>query len=219
MHTASLLSSALGLPPEEKTLVEVAGLLHDVGHSAFSHAVEGVLQRNPDFRPELDGRQMGAHEAFTSYIIKNIFPGFGEVSGLVEQETGEDPYAFFETISKMATGQAKELEKPYLAQIISGDIDSDRIDFLLRDSYHTGISLGLIDLDRILQSLSIQDGNVVLGSGSGNSYDEDMALTAAESMLIARSHHYNAIIHHPRLQSARTMLLCSLENALQNMAD
>ncbi|MBP2030181.1 hypothetical protein J2755_001115 [Methanohalophilus levihalophilus] len=76
----------------------------------------------------------------------------------------------------------------------------------------------MIDLDQILQSLSIKDGNIVLGFGDGCSYDEDMALTAAESMLIARSHHYNAIIHHPHLQSARTMLLRCLENALQNMA-
>ena len=219
MHTASLLANVLGLSPEEKVMVGVAGLLHDVGHSAFSHAVEGVLQRNPAFQPVLGGQQMSTHEAFTSHIVKNVFPEIGEISRLVEQETGADPYAFFDIVSKIAVGQTKGLEKPYLAQIISGDIDSDRIDFLLRDSYHTGISLGLIDLDQIMQSLSIKDGNIVLGFGDGCSYDEDMAITAAESMLIARSHHYNAIIHHPHLQSARTMLLRCLEDALQKMAE
>ncbi|MBP2030180.1 HD superfamily phosphohydrolase [Methanohalophilus levihalophilus] len=84
MHTASLFANVLALPPDEKVMVEIAGLLHDVGHSAFSHAVEGVLQRNPAFQPELQGTQMGRHEAFTSHIIKNILPEIGEISRLVK---------------------------------------------------------------------------------------------------------------------------------------
>jgi HD superfamily phosphohydrolase len=208
----------LDLSPEDKLTVQVAGLLHDVGHSAFSHAVEAVLKRNPEFRPEPGGRQMDRHEAFTSYIITTYVPRTGDISGLAEKETGLDPQSYFERVALVATGQAEKLDSPYLAQLISGDIDADRIDFLLRDSYHTGISLGLIDPDRILQSLSIKNGEIVLGSGD-SSYGEDMALTAAESMLIARAHHYNAIIHHPHLQSARTMLLRALEDALSAMAE
>jgi hypothetical protein len=108
------------------------------------------------------------------------------------------------------------LDKPYLAQIIAGDVDADRIDFLLRDSYHTGVSFGLIDVDQIIGNLIIKDGSVVLGSLDKSGYGQDMALTAAESLLISRAHHYTAIIHNPKTQAARVMLLHALEDAIGN---
>ncbi|MCC7576673.1 MAG: HD domain-containing protein, partial [Methanomethylovorans sp.] len=107
------------------------------------------------------------------------------------------------------------ISKPYLAQIIAGDVDADRIDFLLRDSYHTGVSFGLIDVDQIIDSLIIKDSNVILGSCDGSDYGNEMALTAAESLLISRAHHYTAIIHNPKTQAARVMLLYALEDALE----
>ncbi|WP_129597410.1 HD domain-containing protein [Methanohalophilus profundi] len=214
MHMASLMADALSLPQEDKVKVEVAGLLHDVGHSAYSHAVEDVLKRNPDIKPQYGGIIRENHEAFSEYVIRNCFANNGNIARIVEDELGQDPVDFFDQIALMATGKTSFLEKPYLGQLISGDIDADRIDFLLRDSYHTGISLGLIDVDQIIQNLSIRNGNIVLGKKDGCSYDEDMTLTVAESMLIARAHHYNAIVHHPHTQSARIMLLRALENAL-----
>ncbi|RSD34462.1 MAG: metal dependent phosphohydrolase [Methanohalophilus sp.] len=143
------------LPQEDKVKVEVAGLLHDVGHSAYSHAVEDVLKRNPDIRPQYGGIIRENHEAFSEYVIRNCFASNGNIARKVEEELGQDPVDFFDQIALMATGKSSFLEKPYLGQLISGDIDADRIDFLLRDSYHTGISLGLIDVDQIIQNLSI----------------------------------------------------------------
>ncbi|MEA1984493.1 MAG: HD domain-containing protein [Euryarchaeota archaeon] len=217
MHVASLLAKSLGLEQEDVMKVRVAGLLHDVGHSAFSHAVESVLERDPDLQPVLDGVRLTRHEVFTSHITRTVFPADNAIYRRVEEDFGVDPFDLFDEISRIATGDAQSIERPYLAQLISGDIDADRIDFLLRDSYHTGISLGLIDVDQIIQSLGIRDGNMILGSGDDCSYGEDMALTAAESMLIARAHHYTAIIHHPLTQSVRTMFLNALEDALSSM--
>ncbi|MCD4799092.1 MAG: HD domain-containing protein, partial [Methanosarcinales archaeon] len=97
------------------------------------------------------------------------------------------------------------------------DIDADRIDFLMRDSYHTGVSLGLIDVEQIVGSLILDNDRIVLGGT--DSYEEDMAIAAAESMLIARSHHYSAIIHNPVTQSVRAMLLRALEDTLDTMED
>ncbi len=209
LFIADKIAKALRIPEYEVTKVRLAALLHDIGHSAFSHVVESVLKRNPAYQPVFNGRKFTSHEMFSRYLISISFHTKPAIAGRVE---GAD--SFFEEIARMATGDIDSLPRPYLTQIISNDIDADRIDFLLRDSYHTGVSLGLVDVDQIVGSLTLCDGRIVLGGNS--SYDEDMALTAAESMLIARAHHYSAIIHNPKTQGARVMLLHALENSLGN---
>lgn len=213
MHMASVIGTSLGLEPDEIRMVRAAGLLHDVGHSAFSHAVEGVLKRNPSLQPAINGNRLVKHEAFTRDIISRSLPEDTFIARYVEKEFGSDPHEFFGEIAKIATGDTT-LKKPYLAQVIADDVDADRIDFMLRDSYHTGVSFGMIDVDQIVRSLVIRNGNIVLGSSDGSGYGEDMALTAAESLLISRAHHYTAIIHNPKTQASRVMLLYALEDAL-----
>jgi HD superfamily phosphohydrolase len=215
MHMASVIGQALSLDEEDIRKIRIAGLLHDVGHPAFSHAVEDVLRRNPHLQPVIEDRKLIKHEAFSKDIIRNL-PMDNYIAKSTESEFGTDPFIFFDEISKIATGDAQSISKPYLAQVIAGDIDADRIDFLLRDSYHTGVSFGLIDVDQIIESLVIKDGNILLGSSDSSDYGNEMALTAAESLLISRAHHYNAIIHNPKTQAARVMLLCALEDALEH---
>jgi uncharacterized protein len=210
LFIANKMAKALGLSEEEIVKVRLAALLHDIGHCAFSHVVESVLKRNPAYQPVIDGKKFVKHEMFTKYIVSNSFHTKPEIAKRIEASGSAE--SFFDEIAKMATGDVDALPKPYLAQIISNDIDSDRIDFLLRDSYHTGVSLGLVDVDQIVGSLTLSNGRMVLGGAA--SYDEDMAMIAAESMLIARAHHYSAIIHNPKTQGARVMLLQALENAL-----
>ncbi|WP_406670969.1 HD domain-containing protein [Methanolobus sp. ZRKC4] len=219
MHMASVIGQSLSLEDEDIRKIRLAGLLHDVGHSAFSHAVENVLKRNPLLQPVIEGKKFIKHEAFSKDIISRLLPQDNYIAQYVESEFGTDPFQFFDEISKIATGDAQSISKPYLAQIIAGDVDADRIDFLLRDSYHTGVSFGLIDVDQIIGSLIIKDENVVLGSSDGSSYGSDMALTAAESLLISRAHHYTAIIHNPKTQAARVMILYALEDALEHFKD
>lgn len=215
MHMASVIGQSLSLEEEDIRKVRIAGLLHDVGHSAFSHAVENVLRRNPQLQPVIEDKKFIKHEAFSKDIIRKL-PQDNFIAKCTESEFGTDPFCFFDEISKIAIGDAYSISKPYLAQIIAGDVDADRIDFLLRDSHHTGVSFGLIDVDRIIDSLIIKDGNVVLGSNDGSDYGNEMALTAAESLLISRAHHYTAIIHNPKTQAARVMLLYALEDALDH---
>jgi HD superfamily phosphohydrolase len=213
MHMASVIGHSLNLEPDDIRKVRAAGLLHDVGHSAFSHVVEGVLKRNPSLQPNINGNRLIKHEAFTRDIISYSLPEDNFIARYVEKNFGTDPYEFFGEIAKIATGDTS-IKKPYLAQIIADDVDADRIDFLLRDSYHTGVSFGMIDMDQIVRSLVIRNGSIVLGSPDGSGYGEDMALTAAESLLISRAHHYTAIIHNPKTQASRVMLLHALEDAL-----
>ena len=217
MYVANLIARTLGLDENEVQKVRVAALLHDVGHSAFSHSVEAVLARNPDYMPVINGIRFSSHETFTAHIITNNFPMYDSIAGEVISLFGVDANLFFKEISAMATGDVENSGKPYLSQIVSGDIDADRIDFLMRDSYHTGVSLGLIDVEQIVGSLTMDQNRIVLGGT--DSYGEDMAIAAAESMLIARSHHYSAIIHNPVTQSVRAMLLRALEDTLDTMED
>lgn len=218
MQVAYIMATSLGLEEEDILKLRIAGLLHDVGHAAFSHALESVLKRNPKLCPIAKTGKFESHEDFTRYVISEKFPENSPVCRYIEETLSFDAAEFFREISEIATGNIIG-GKTYLAQIISGDIDADRIDFLLRDSYHTGISFGLVQMDQIVRSLNIKDGNVLLGTSKGSSYDEDMVLTAAESMLISRTHHYNAIIHHPGTQAARTMLLKAFEDALANFQE
>ncbi|MCX9081742.1 MAG: HD domain-containing protein [Candidatus Methanoperedens sp.] len=205
LFIADKIARSLGLDEEEILKVRLAALLHDIGHCAFSHVVESILKRNPQYQPVLDGKNFLNHEMFTRFVIANSFHTRPEIASHADA-------SFFRDISRMATGDLEGVSKPYLTQIISNDIDADRIDFLLRDSYHTGVSFGLVDVDQIIASMSVHNGRIVLGGTL--SYDEDMALIAAESMLIARAHHYSAIIHNPRTQGARVMLLHALEKTL-----
>ncbi len=208
MYMAGRIAEHLGLAPDDVRKVRLAGLLHDLGHSALSHAVEGVLSRNPDIQPALAGRPVSGHEEFTRQII--IDHPFGEDALRSAEMDFGDAHQLFSQVAEIASGK-----KPPLGQIIMGDIDADRIDFLLRDSHHSGVSLGLVDTDQIIEALTIKGGRIVL-AGHGE-YTAEMSQTAAESMLIARSHHYNALIRHPAVQSLRAMLLAALERALKGM--
>jgi uncharacterized protein len=208
MYVAGLIAHHLHLPAEDVQKVRLAGLLHDLGHSALSHAVEGVLSRNPEIQPCLAGRRISRHEEFTREII--VRHPFGEEALQSSEESFGSPDTLFRDVADIALGG-----KPPLGQIIAGDLDADRIDFLLRDSHHTGVNLGQVDVDQILQALTILNGKIVLAGNSD--YRAEMAQTAAESMLIARAHHYNALIYHPRVQSIRAMLLAALERALSAM--
>jgi HD superfamily phosphohydrolase len=210
MYMAGRMAEHLNLSSEDVRKVRLAGLLHDLGHSAFSHAVEGVLSRNPDIQPTLAGRRVSRHEEFTRRIISD-HPFGDEALRIAERDFG-DAHNLFLEVADIASGGSLPL-----GQIIMGDLDADRIDFLLRDSHHSGVSLGLVDTDQIMRSLAIENGRIIL-AGQDN-YDAEMSLTAAESMLIARSHHYNALIYHPEVQSARAMLLAALERTLRGMSE
>lgn len=208
MHIAGRIAGHLGLGPEAVSKVRLAGLMHDLGHSAFSHAVEGVLSRNPDIQPSASGIRICRHEDFTRQII--LAHDFGmEALALAERDFG-DVDKLFSEIADIARGGFQPL-----GQLISSDLDADRIDFLLRDSHHTGVSLGLVDIDQIIQALAISGGRLVLAGADG--YRSEMSITAAESMLVARAHHYNALVHHPLVQSMRSMLLYALESVLEKM--
>ncbi|MDD1742755.1 MAG: HD domain-containing protein, partial [Methanotrichaceae archaeon] len=210
MHMAGLIAQQLDLDAEDAHKVRIAGLLHDIGHSALSHTVEGVLSRNNEIQPLIAGKKVNKHEEFTRDII--LAKPFGKETLEVADRLYGSAERLFRDVAEISTGN-----KPILGQIICGDIDADRIDFLLRDSHHSGVNFGIVDADQIIQALVVHKDRVVLAGK--DDYKSEMSRTAAESMLIARSHHYNALIYHPRVQSIRSMLLEALEASLNKMEE
>src|SRR5512147_1167859 len=99
LFIADKIAKALGVPEEEIVKVRLAALLHDIGHSAFSHVVESVLKRNPGYQPVINGKKLINHEMFSRYIISNSFHTKHEIA----IRTGNDP-SFFSEIAEMATG-------------------------------------------------------------------------------------------------------------------
>lgn len=123
----------LGLSSEKTAKVRLAALLHDVGHTAFSHEAEGVLQKH-----------LGNHEQIGRGMMQK-----GEIADALSS-------------SSFSAKEISSLDSTPLGEIISSDIGADRMDYLLRDSHYTGVAYGVIDADRICSTLSLDKSGLVL---------------------------------------------------------
>jgi hypothetical protein len=141
-HIAGLMSDALDLGPDESRLVRITALLHDIGHGPFSHVSENSLERFAD-RSTLakEQKKEKIHEIISARII----------------ETNQD---IIHSIGKsMCTDVVKLLTTghglPALRSIVSGPLDSDKQDYLLRDSFFCGVKYGVFDIHQLHRSLTL----------------------------------------------------------------
>lgn len=151
MHLAGVMARQLGLPARERALVMAAALLHDIGHGPFSHAIE-----------PLAGEYLGWHHQDVAPLLQE-----GPVEGALDA-------------MGIGTGEVASLIQGThpLSGIIHGELDVDRMDYLLRDAHYTGAPYGIVDAHRLIRNTFLVDGKLVL-AGSG--------INAAESLLIART--------------------------------
>jgi hypothetical protein len=168
---------------EAKTL-RVAALLHDVGHGPFSHVFEFLLNK------ELDK----THEDLTTWIIQR-----SELKDLL----GRAGYSA-QDVGRLAVGKLQRPKKAFLDQIISSTVDVDKQDFIVRDTYHTGAEYGYIDIYRLIHMLDVLGENLAVEVG---------ALSALESLLIARIESFKSIYFHRVGRAAQIMLAKAMENA------
>ncbi len=115
----------LGIPNDKTAKVRVAALLHDIGHVAFSHEAEAVLQEH-----------IGDHEE----IGENTILG-GEIADILSEQ--------------FSPREIAGLSRSPLGEIITSDIGADRMDYLLRDSHYTGVAYGMIDSDRVCSTVGM----------------------------------------------------------------
>ncbi|AYD48712.1 MAG TPA: HD domain-containing protein [Arachidicoccus soli] len=159
---------------EEELAVKCAILLHDIGHGPFSHALEHIL---------VEGVH---HESLSLKIMQAMNEEFnGALDLTIDIFTGK--YA-----------------KPFLHQLISGQLDMDRMDYLSRDSFFTGVSEGVIGYDRILKMLAVKDNQLVV---------EEKGVHSVEKFLIARRQMYWQVYLHKTVISAEKMLVHILKRA------
>jgi HD superfamily phosphohydrolase len=172
---------------DEAETVKIAGLLHDVGHGPFSHVFEHLLDK-------LDK----THEDMSLWIIKN-----SELKDLLNK-LGYNT----ENIGKLAIGNLHKSGKAFLDQIISSSIDVDKLDFVVRDTYHTGAEYGYIDIFRLIHALDVLGEDLAVDLG---------ALSALESFIIARIESFKSIYFHRVGRAAQIMLATAMEKANEEL--
>ena len=168
----------------DHTAVRVAALLHDVGHGAFSHVLEDIF----DFH----------HEDFT---IAAVLSGETEIGRVLKNYSAELP----EKVAAIVRGDFKPTA---LAQLVSSQLDVDRMDYLLRDSLMTGAKYGVYDLEWIIKSLEIDEENDRL-------YVSARGIYAVEDYLQARYYMFRQVYFHRTLRSAEAVLDALLRRAVE----
>lgn len=192
MHLAGVLANRLVqleyLSQDDMQKARIAGLLHDVGHGPFSHMYEEVLEKY---------RHM-THEDVAQWLIKK-----SEVKDVLKKN-GYSPAE----LSKLSVGRLEKTEKPFLNQIIAGQFDVDIMDYLVRDSYFTGVEYGKVDIYRLIDSMDVIDEG--LGVDLAASY-------ALEAFVIARYEMFKAVYYHRSVRAAEVMLIRAMDYANEKL--
>ncbi|MEO7984404.1 MAG: HD domain-containing protein [Bacteroidota bacterium] len=181
MYTAlnELKSKGIEISGEEELGAKVAILLHDIGHGPFSHALEHELIKDLH------------HEAISILLMEKLNREMdGQLQTAIDIFTNKHP-------------------KKFLYQLVSGQLDVDRMDYLNRDSFFTGVAEGVIGYDRILKMLTVKDGNLLV---------EEKAVYSIEKFLVSRRLMYWQVYLHKTVLAAEMMLVKIIRRAMELIA-
>lgn len=133
---------------EKKALVRMAALLHDLGHGCFSHVGENEANIYPDITDPASGEMASGHEVYTRCIIKE------RLTFIIESFwPPAQGYHMVQDILMLLSQSSSDPRFRFFDDIISGQLDCDKMDYLLRDSYYCGVEYGTYDLDKLIRSL------------------------------------------------------------------
>lgn len=167
------------ITPEEELGAKVAILLHDIGHGPYSHALENELIKNV------------RHETISLAIMKKMN---GEYDGLLQ--TAIDIFT-------------DSYSKHFLHQLVAGQLDVDRMDYLSRDSFFTGVAEGVISYDRILKMLVVKNDELMI---------EEKGIYSIEKFLVARRLMYWQVYLHKAVTGAEMLLVKIIRRAKELLA-
>ncbi|MFB6152597.1 MAG: HD domain-containing protein [Haloarculaceae archaeon] len=162
--------SHLGVEGRAAERVRAAAMLHDVGHAPYSHNVEDIIHR---------------HTGKYHDDVEDLL-GTGRVARVLTDH-GLNP----DGVADLVAGEGR------FGQLVSGELDVDRMDYLVRDAHHTGVPYGTIDAERLVRALRFVDGELVLDEGN---------VQAAESLLLARALMHPTVYSHHVARIAKAML-------------
>lgn len=169
-----LKNKGVAITLEEELAVKAAILLHDIGHGPFSHALENVLIPGVN------------HEEISLQIMHHL-----------NRELNNE----LELAISIFTGN---YHKPFLQQLISSQLDVDRMDYLTRDSFFTGVSEGVIGYDRILKMFTVHNAQLMV---------EEKGIYSVEKFLVARRQMYWQVYLHKTVLASEKMLVKIIERA------
>ncbi|MBO3802308.1 MAG: HD domain-containing protein [Candidatus Brockarchaeota archaeon] len=188
MHLAGKLGKKLldgnRIGKDDWQKLRIAALLHDVGHGPFSHTYEEVLYKY----------RKATHEDVSRWLILNT-----ELKDIVSR-SGFSP----DEICELLVGSAASGKSKLLNQAISGHFDVDMMDYLVRDSHHTGVEYGYVDVERLIDSI------VVVGETLAMNVN---AMVALESFFIARYMMFKAVYFHRTVRAAEIMVCKAMDLA------
>src|SRR5467141_5076706 len=186
MHLAGVLSEVLptNLDSQTQEQMRLAALLHDIGHGPFSHVFEPLMVRH----------LKKTHEDFVPWLVNET-----EIKDKLAN-AGFDA----KKLGLLAVGRLKDRKRPYLDQMISSSVDVDKMDFLVRDSFHTGAAYGSIDVHRLIYTMDIINGNLSV---------DGRAVATLESFLLARFESFRTIYFHIASRAVQIMIVKALEAA------
>ncbi len=169
-----LQSKGIDISKEEEQGAIIAILLHDIGHGPFSHALEHTIVHGI------------SHEDISEMLMNKLNTEFeGKLSLAIKIFNDKHP-------------------KKFLHQLVSSQLDMDRLDYLLRDSFYTGVSEGVISSDRIIKMLNVLNNQLVI---------EEKGIYSIEKFIIARRLMYWQVYLHKTVLSAENMLVKILQRA------
>jgi HD superfamily phosphohydrolase len=183
MHVAGLVAESIAdkvdLNEERIQELRLAALLHDVGHGPFSHLFEEVLAHKKDL----------SHEDMSQRIVLE-----SDIKDILERHGISS-----KRMAQLCVGKQKT--HPFMNEVIAGGLSADIMDYLLRDSYFTGVEYGKVDIHRVIDSLDVMGEHLVLNQA---------ALYAFEALLIARYEMFKAVYFHRTVRAAELMLAHSM---------
>ncbi len=183
MHLAGIMAENITDDEMEIQSLRLAALLHDIGHGPFSHIFEEILAKK--------GQN---HEDVTTWLVKN-----SELADIL-QDGGLNP----DDLSQLAIGKLERKGRIYLNQVIRSSVDVDKLDYIVRDSFHTGAEYGSVDVFRLIYTTEPFQGNLAVNT---------TALSTLEAFLIARVLSFRSIYYHRVCRGVQLMLADAMKLA------
>jgi HD superfamily phosphohydrolase len=199
-YLATRFGASLELKEHERLMLLASALLHDIGHPAFSHTFETLIEERLHMN----------HMEITASIIK------GEFDILPEGERKRIGNAISipeclealelsprEVASVVVSEHGVSGLPPYITSLIHGPVDVDQMDYLMRDSHYTGVAPGRVDADRIIQTSEIKGKRMVIRRGG---------IPAIEGLIVSRILMNTAVYFHKTVRIAELMLTRAVES-------